>query len=105
MNKNQLNVIMLAGIIIVALYGTFTMFNKIDSRVMERGNEYDSCIMVKYHTTPSQYLEANGVMPECGQVTASSTAEVCHSFSYYADHKIPARDISDKCFNELYSFN
>lgn len=105
MNKNQLNVIMLAGIIIVALYGTFTMFNKIDSRVMERGIAYDQCVIELYGVTPSEYLSMKGVMPECGQVTASSTAEVCHSISYYADHKIPARDISDKCFNELYSFN
>lgn len=65
MNKNQLNVIMLAGIIIIALYGTFTMFNKIDSRVMERGAEYDKCIWIQEGQTVTQYLEANGHYPTC----------------------------------------
>lgn len=105
MQNNKLNVIIVGGIIILALYSTFTMFSKIDNKVMERGTSYDQCVIELYGVTPSEYLSMKGVMPECEPVTASSTVEVCHSLSYYTDHKIPARDISNKCFNEIYSFN
>ncbi len=63
MKTNQ--IIMLAGIIILAVYGTFTMFNKIDNRIRSVGTDYDSCIMVKYHVTPMEYKESQGVMPTC----------------------------------------
>lgn len=63
MKTNQ--IIMLAGIIILAVYGTFYVSNKIDNRVMQRGMEYDKCIWIQEGMTPSQYLEANGHLPIC----------------------------------------
>lgn len=91
--KKIITIIVLGSLII---WGLLSWFDKVDNSLMNTGITYNECVLELYGVTPSEYLSMKGVMPEC--------EEVCHPLSYYTDHKIPARDISNKCFNEIYSF-
>jgi hypothetical protein len=62
--KEKINIILIAGVLII-IAASFTAWTiKRDAQLMEWADKYEQCVGAEYHTTPSEYYQKWGQYPE-----------------------------------------